>query len=275
MTMLSDVEVETLGLVEAGANKEEFFVLKSDDPSDARIAKGVLAFLSNAMHNELSRLDKSTDKSTDDSTDESVDKSVDESTQPESDAAAEPAVDESITVEAASGDLNKEEAPVVEEPEAVDEVSKETTMDELNKSVEEQIAELAKSNSELADRLADAEAKLAKAKEDGDRMVYLAKARTITALPVSPDELADHLYWLAKADPTRAEWLEGVLAAADKQMNDAAFYGELGTVASPVTQDEVAKAAAAEDPREALLAVSPDAAREYLLNRRREINKAR
>lgn len=267
---LSDVEVETLGLVTSGANREEFFMLKSDaSDTDKRVWKGVLAILRKALSDEYARL---TELDT-----------------PNSESGVTPV--EAVATENTIAEKSDEFAPVVENmveapvdadvvAEKSDEpalVSKETTMtDELNKSnVEMQVAELAKSNADLMSRLADAEVKLAKAEEAKERQVYLAKARTFSSLPVAPDELADHLYWLAKADTERAAWLEGVLSAVDKQMNDAAFYGEIGTSAMPVTQDEVAKAATSGDPRAALLAISPDKAREYIAAKRREIGSVR
>lgn len=83
-----------------------------------------------------------------------------------------------------------------------------------------------------AKRAEDAE-KVAQHERDlREQREFLEKAQGYAALPAKADELADYLRWAHGADPDKAEYIEGLLKAADGAMVESGVFNEVGTSAT-------------------------------------------
>lgn len=83
-----------------------------------------------------------------------------------------------------------------------------------------------------AKRAEDAE-KVAQHERDlREKSEYLEKAQGYAALPAKADELAEYLRWAHGADPEKAEYIEGLLKAADGAMIESGVFNEVGTSAT-------------------------------------------
>ena len=119
----------------------------------------------------------------------------------------------------------------------------------------------------LATRLAKTESELAASREKEERQVWLAKASTYGYAPTATTELADQLYWLAKADPKRAQYWEDLLKSLDSMVADSQMFVEKGTQQMPTAGlDAVLKST---DPRAALTQLSRADAEAYLRSARK------
>ena len=94
---------------------------------------------------------------------------------------------------------------------------------------------------DLEARLVKAEKRAADEAEARERQVYLEKAQSFIAIGAKTNDLAEHLYLLAKADKAQAEWWEAVLQAADNALVQAGLFNEFGTSRVPETASVVEK----------------------------------
>lgn len=264
---LSDVEVDTLGLVTRGANKEEFFMLKSAEadaltgkadntdidsaePTDVvsesvwrRIAEVIRkAFTMEMVDNEATPV-------------ELTDTTETTPTEPVAEAVAEKSEPPAPEADPVVNDVEKTE-PVM------DSESNESTLKESVAMDENTFVSKAEHES-VVQEVAVLKAALAQAQEEKERAVYLTKAQSYTSLPVSPSELADHLFWLSKTDSARYDWFESVIKALDNTMHDANLFVEKGT-STPIENDAITAALKSADPRAALLAMDRSSANAYL-----------
>lgn len=115
----------------------------------------------------------------------------------------------------------------------------------------------------MVQELTVVKAELAQAKEDKERAIFLAKAQDYASIPVSPRELADHMYWLAKTDVGRYEWFDAVIKALDNTMRDNGLFLEKGHNV-PVENDALSAALKSNDPKAALLSLDRKTAESYL-----------
>lgn len=286
---LSNVQVDTLGLVTAGANEEEFFLFKANSDesgSDESLHQNWFQRLADGLTNLVRR-----------SLDQELEKAL-QSLEPISQPVAEdnvmelgevcPAVEEQVQVEP---EVEKTDVSLESVSEAEDEVTAEKSAEqtpikendgdeeiEMSENVSAPVEDVEKVQleatlAELQTRLEKAEQVAAQERELRERREWLIKSEGYT-LPIPAEELADYLYWLNKQDSGRAEWLQGLLKAVSAQLQDAALFTESGTSRAPDLVDEVAKAMREKDPRNALLNISPQAAQKYLAERHRELREA-
>ena len=243
MNEVTDVEVESVGLVEAGVNKEKFFLRKStENRKVATMLRAVAKAIGEADGDKESEMNE----------EEKVIEEVTESEVPVTEPVAEP------------------EVPVIEPVEKM-----EATMPEKNQDFSEKLEmlekakdDLAKSNADLAERLAKAEARAAKQEEQSMIMAEIQKAKSSYAyIPVSQTEIGNFMYWVRKADSEKADWIESVMKSVDAQLRQASLYTEVGS-SYVDSSDPIAKAANSANPKADMLNVDPKAAQEYLAKRR-------
>lgn len=193
-TQLFGVKVDTLGLVDKGANGEEFFLMKSAEQKESLLDKVVSAVKSAFGQPEIEK----------------------EVTMSE-DVAKTEVVEKEVTKEESKPEVKVEEKPVekVEEvkptPEPVIEVRKE----EPNTGLEEEVRELRK--------------RLEVVEIEKSATVYLEKARELPALPVRAEDLAKHLAVIEKAGKETAEYMVALLKAVNAAIVDGGLFKEFGT----------------------------------------------
>jgi len=299
---LSDVDVLSVGLVMNGANREEFFLVKSADGTETPVAdtpapkpnlwERIKAFVKGAVEEEVEAQfpedeTPTTELGESETPVESPAKGTETSETTPTETASTPNT-EYLKTEAGddktAGANAPEETPMAENT-IVQEAEKGaqspatvqmTLPPEVVAKLEElgalkaQVAEI----SDLKARVEKAEARAAAETEKAERQSYLEKATKYMALPVAATELADHLYKLAKASPDEAKWVESLLNAADNALVTAGIFKEFGTSTTPETATGLEKAQAmvtkgeAKDIAEALLKLTP-AEQATLLNQSR------
>jgi len=297
---LSDVDVETLGLVFAGANREDFFMVKSaeastndsENDSEDEDKKKECDEMQEADKSEVGKdskklsdlgrrfvelivntakeilLQEKSPASVVEASTETVDNNTvaseaeiiesakeEEVTETIKETMSEP-VTESDVVEAT------EKATIAEVTVEVTELSKESNMSEENQ------VDVEKYN-DLVSRLEKAEQALVIAKEEKERSEFISKARSLSALPLSPGELADHMYWLSKTDQARYEWFAAVMQTMDNHLVDNQLWLEKGVNYAAEATDAVTKATRSANPRDELLKVGRDDAMAYLRTARK------
>lgn len=273
---LSDITVDTLGLVTQGANREEFFLLKSaleeqlDGENSSEVSEThreevqptrsfwqrFLKLFQKAVVAELNTLDQEQEVTKNEEEQEEGGQGLSLTTTVES------------TMETPS-----EVVTVVEQSPTTEIIHKEAqAMDEMTAlekaALEGRLAELEKANANLA-------AEIAKANEERDRQTFIAKAREYVAVPVSPVELGARLHALAKWDQSQYTFWSDLLKSVDALAGDAQLFVERGTARyeeQPTALDAVLKAA---DPREAILKMSRADADSYLKSMRARIRTAK
>jgi len=291
---LSEVDVDTLGLVSQGANREEFFLMKSEDIQDEpevlsesvwrKIAETIRkAFATESIKADTEDKDKEDEGDKEEAVKDAAESTPAESTVPATEsvplelAATEP-VDEEPTIDAekvatestetavepTAPTATPEPAATTATPELIDTSKESSSMENTDNAMPTAEEYVSKADHEaVVQEVAVLKAELAKAQEEKERAIYKTAARSYTALPVSPDELADHMYWLAKTDKERYDWFESIIKAVDNTMHDANLFTEQGSSA-PVENDAVSAALKSEDPRAALLSLDKSSANAYL-----------
>jgi len=267
---LSDVEVETLGLVNRGANREEFFLMKNAEDqnieselaiSDAitkTVWQRIMGLFQKAAQDVVPNAMLDTEDETEEETEDMEKDTAKESTLTSKTALAdpEPVAPEAVIVATAKEDIVTPET-VITEP--VITVVKEDHMEE-NVMAENEIS---KADYEaIAKRLELAETELAKARDEKEQQVWLTKAAGFTYLPIAQAELAGKLYTIAKLDAGLAEWVAEVFKAVDNMVADSGMFVEKGHNIPEV--DAVTKAMQAADPKAALLGLPKQEAEAYL-----------
>lgn len=275
---LSEIEVETLGLVNQGANREEFFLMKNAEDQEvlSEIEAATADTITKTVWQRIMGLFQK-------AATEVMPNEVDET-----EAEAEDEVEsETITVaEAEVGKATPEEltsptptvvSPVVEpETEVLAVKTAATTTTSVDPTTvvlikEDQIMEenvmaeneFSKADYEaIAKRLELAETELAKAREEKAQQVWLTKTAGYGYLPVAQAELAGKLYSIAKLDGALAEWVAEVFKAVDNMVADSGMFVEKGHNIPEV--DAITKAMQSADPKAALLGLPKAEAEAYL-----------
>ena len=239
MYELINVEVDTLGLVHSGMNRERFFLFKSSDSQSVPVTK-------------------------DDPNNDNLEQS---SFWQKLTGVVKQAVAQEVNVN------EKEITPGASTPKApavsVDLIAKVGQLADQNAAL---LARLTKAE-------ADAKAAQEAATQERDlreRQTFIAKASAYRSLPVPGGQLGDFLHWLSKSDQKRYEWFTSVLKSLDSAFSSTGMFSEVGWRGEPesLETDVIAKAATAADPKAALLGVSSVAAAQYLTQRRKALREA-
>ena len=235
MFQLSDVDVLSVGLVQAGAVGEDFFLTKSDGGDN--------------MADELEVIDTNDEKFWN-----KVGKFIDEKLGKQEEAVTvekETPVAESVETEAElsvtdKGDENM--AEVVEKQDVEQEAETEITAEvpEVTEHTETnlaaQLADIQKSLEAkyedkikgLEDKVVTLEKKNADTEEAVERRELVQKARDFMALPGKYPELGERFYTLKKSvEQEDFDWWMALLKAADEQLAMAGIFNERGTTLTP------------------------------------------
>lgn len=115
--------------------------------------------------------------------------------------------------------LEDAEATPVEVPTTSDPIAKALA------SLDPEVASVVKSQ---ADRLAEAEARLAAAEAEKADAAYIAKARAFDGVVASPEEFGPALRRIAETHPNEAAYIEKALAAASERIRVSKVFDEIG-----------------------------------------------
>ncbi len=245
VTELSDIKVDTVGLVKRGANQEEFFLLKEDAAEPGfwdklrTVVKELLAPLTPTK--ESQEVKEVSEKA------EVVETKKEE-----------------VKVEAK---VEAPAAPVAEvktEPEKVETVKQTTTPDVT--ALIERVNTMQKALEEMQVKLTESNGRVQKAEDTVIERTYLEKAEQFAAIPVKKDELARHLTVLARVDKATADYFEVVLGTMNNIAKDSGLYGEIGTTRTPEEVEFSKIARDSKDPTNAILEQSVEAQEKYLLS---------
>lgn len=254
---LKDVQVETLGLVNRGANQEDFFLLKSENENgdtetnqnevqeshqsemEKEITKSVWQRLIGLFKASVSEMPSQVEEPT--------------------------SVNEEVIVEE---EISEKAEEVVEES-AAEEVQAEKTGE--GKMADEQNVEVITKAmyDDLESKYAEIAKELGVAREEKAKMSWINKAAGFGYVPVASTELGEHLYAISKYDAKEAEWLVDLLKSYDAMLQDSGFFVEKGT--SSVETDAIEKAMKAENVKDALLALPRSEAERYLREMRARV----
>lgn len=252
---LTDIKVDTVGLVFAGAIGEDFFLRKSggkivnqsttiDKEDDIEIVE----LDSPTYWEKLTKVlaDAFGQSRTKEENVSREDKPVDENVVAvaTSDVVAETSEVETVKSEKEERDAGEGEMNNTVENSAPQNSDLSEAMNKLEKAlVEKYNAQIA----ELRERLEKAEREANLAKEKAAEEAMIQKAREFVALPVRYDEFGRKLYAISKTvDEDTMTWLISVFEAVDKQLGGAGILNEIGTSRSPeelALEDKVEKIA--------------------------------
>ena len=275
---LSDIHVDTVGLVGAGAIGEDFFLtkkkgvkmpdeldvevvdteqpsfwdrlrklLREERPQEVIVTEPADTTLVAETTTEVKQVENTVKK------DEKVVK-IEDTTAPA------PTVETPVVAETPKP---ADTTPIVDFSEAIGKVEKALT--------DKYGAEIAA----LKDRLEKSETEANKIKDEAAEREMVQKARNFPALPIRYDELGKKLYGFSKVLKTEDfDWLMATLTAVDKQLGAAGILNEVGTSRSPeelALEDKVEKTATEEKKSyaEAMLGLSK-AEQEQLLAQMRQ-----
>lgn len=253
---LTDVEVATLGLVTRGANKEEFFMLKSegkdaesaDDENEMQKSNQseMEEKVTKSVWNKLIGLFKQSIEKTKDIKIEDIDTEK---------------LDENINAEKACEDENKSVDESAETGEGEDEnESMDTNMESETLKGENKMPDneelISKADFEKAqNEIAFLKAEVEKSREREARQVWLNKAVEIGYAPVASTELADHLYNISKLDAKEVDWVVDLLKSYDNLLKDSGMFSDFGTARVVDESDPIVKAINSGDTKAALLSM--------------------
>ncbi len=234
---LSDIYVDTVGLVNVGAIGEDFFLTKKREVG--KMADDVTAEVvdpeTETFWDRMRKLFR----------EERPIQVVVETEVPVVEAKAEVE-----TVEVVVKDEKVAEEEKMDNVEGVEKVVTPQVVDfgEAMTKVEKALSE--KYDAEitmLRERLEKSETDANRVKEEAAERDMIQKARDFGALPVRYDELGKRLYGFSKVMKAEDfEWLMATFAAVDKQLGAAGILNELGTSRSPeelAIEDKVEKVA--------------------------------
>ena len=284
-----DVQVEKLGLVTAGANGEEFFLLKSDETGsaetqtalagvEAAVAETIWTRMAKVFKRvmsaeaEIAQTDNTADIASMDAADSvalpGVETTVPEFQHSNTESAPSPAIAKVCAPDSTDDDEKDDEEmePMSKShPDQTNEMR--TKMSDVEMVAKSDYEVLAKSVELLKDRLAKAEAEAEAARDSRERDARIAKAAELTALPVTAVELGSNLHKLAKFDPALAQYFDALIKTADNMLNGLGVFQEYGTSQMPELSEPVMKAAQSADPRAALLSLNARDAAKYVASR--------
>lgn len=249
INQLSDLVIKTVGLVSFGANRERFFLLKSEE--------------GNMPNTDEKDIGQNADVDT-----------VEEKTNLK---------DEVHKVLIDIGILKSEDDVVETETEETDVEDVETEEEDLGEEQDtspddERIDELMKSNKALLERLEKAEKALQVEKDVREHQDFIEKARILKSVPVKTDELATKFQALYKADEKLGDYFFDLVKALDGQLSEAGIFSEMGTNTSDdddMPDEKLSKKIAEGADIEELKKAYREMGEEYLDARRNAISSGR
>ena len=268
---LEDIDVLTVGLVDAGANGEDFYLLKRADavtddttthpePTTLQVGEVGDGFWARVKGVFVDALQEGTQH---EDAAEEASKMVDNKPQ---------------VPEVPVPDTPEEVAPVTPDPEPVEMQKSQPVTGKAHDELLGRMAALEKSRDELVIELRKAQAVIEEERGRNELIKAQAFAKGLQSVPVKPDELGEQVHFLRKTAPDRAEFWEGLLKATDNALATAGLFSEFGTSQEPEVETPVGSVVKAvteaDDPKAALLDMNPADAAAYLKARRKELREA-
>lgn len=250
---LRDIDVHSVGLVTMGANREKFFLMKSQEDQSMPTQDQVPA------------------EALDETTDELPEGVAEKVTKIVNDALTKLGINK-------DADADVEEEIVEDEP-GVEDVAgdgdAETEVAKGEDAILVKVDKLVDANRQLTDRLVKAENALNQERESRTRQEFIAKAQVFKSLPEAPSELGEKLMKLYGHDEKLGDYFYTLLKSLDEQLEKAGIFSEYGS--SEVDESSLSdleKAARDGDPDKVLEAIDKMNAKEaqaYLDERRKAI----
>jgi len=246
MFQLSEVDVLSVGLVQAGAIGEDFFLTKADggnnmadevekeieviDTNEEGFWKKIKKFIAEAVASER---EESVTVEKEIPVAESV-------VEPEVELSVEDKGDESMTDEVVKQDVELEAEVKVEVPEEKHtEPNLAAQLADIQKSLETKYEDVIKG---LQEKVTSLEQESAGTKKVAEQKEFVQKARDFRALPGKYPEMGEKFYNLSKSSEKEDfDWLMALLKAADEQLFVAGIFNERGTTLTPANIEVEAK----------------------------------
>jgi hypothetical protein len=242
---LFDIEVDTVGLVEAGAVGEDFFLLKGDgamaDEDRTEEEPTLKSFFERLGEKRFMQIFQKAEKEMIEG-EEVTQNPPEKGKEVELMADKEEKIEEQEQVDV-SAELNK----AIEEAQTELEKTFKAKEEELTKAFEAKSEALAKALEDAETDAGEFRTLAARERETRQRREFIEKAKAYDSLPIASDELGDYLYELSKWDEganvelaksedhkeednqDRLGWLESVLKATNEQIKESKFYVEAGS----------------------------------------------
>lgn len=237
MFQLSDVDVLSVGLVQAGAIGEDFFLTKADggDIVADEVEKEIEVIDTNdeSFWNKVGKfIDDRIGKREEAVTVEKEIPVAESAVEPEVELSVKDKGDESMTDEVVKQDVELEAEVKVEVPEVKHtETDLAAQLADIQKSLETKYEDKIKG---LEDKVVTLEKKNADTEEAAEMKEFVQKARDFRALPGKYPEMGEKFYNLSKSSEKEDfDWLMALLKAADEQLFVAGIFNERGTTLTP------------------------------------------
>jgi len=238
MFQLSDVDVLSVGLVQAGAVGEDFFLTKSDGGDNMADELEVIDTNDEKFWNKVGKfIDEKLGKREEADTEEVVEKEtpVAESVETEAELSVTDKGDENMAEVVEKQDVEQEAETEItaEVPEVTEhtETNLAAQLADIQKSLEAKYEDKIKG---LEDKVVTLEKKNADTEEAVERKELVQKARDFMALPGKYPELGERFYTLKKSvEQEDFDWWMALLKAADEQLAMAGIFNERGTTLTP------------------------------------------
>ena len=245
MFQLSDVDVLSVGLVQAGAIGEDFFLTKADggDIVADEVEKEIEVIDTNdeSFWNKVGKfIDDRIGKREEAVTVEKEIPVAESAVEPEVELSVKDKGDESMTDEVVKQDVELEAEVKVEVPEEKrTEPNLAAQLADIQKSLETKYEDKIKG---LEDKVVTLEKKNADTEEAAEMKEFVQKARDFRALPGKYPEMGEKFYNLSKSSEKEDfDWLMALLKAADEQLFVAGIFNERGTTLTPANIEVEAK----------------------------------
>ncbi len=258
MKRLHDLEPAEVSLVDKGANKKKFLILKNDsstiaEPEDKRMAKDLKQAsaeqspekINKEHHEEALKVAKAaysshiaklggrmypdavmTQKAADDKEKEDVEKAkkeeMEKADKEKMEKAEKEKMEKAAIVKAESEKVSKQSVEKGTEMEKLD-------LSSVPKEVRPAVEAIYKSNQELVAKAEQIQKELVIERNLRRKGEFVAKAAVYKNLGISTDDLASTLMTIADASPEAVEKIEKMLATADAQVAKGDLFKEIGS----------------------------------------------
>jgi len=243
---LSDVDVLSVGLVQAGAIGEDFFLTKADggDNMVDEVEKDVEVIDTNdeSFWNKVGKfIDEKIGKREESVAVEKEIPVAESVVEPEVELSVKDKGDESMTDEVVKQDVEIEaEVVKVEVPEEKHtETNLAAQLADIQKSLEIKYEDVIKG---LQEKVTSLEQESTDTKKVAEQKEFVQKARDFRALPGKYPEMGEKFYNLSKSSEKEDfDWWMALLKAADEQLAMAGIFNERGTTLTPANIEVEAK----------------------------------
>ena len=250
---LVDVDVETVGLVEEGANQQSFCLLKS-------------------VNSEEETMEDITNDGLDEKEEVTVEAVAEEIVENEGVLAK---------LKKALGFDDEVEEDEVEDAPQEDDVD-ETDVDDLRKQYDTELTELRKKADDLNKALEEAQDQGEQQRDERALHDEIEKARSYTAVSAETEEVAKMAHYLRTNDEELATWFDGFVETVNKQLEESKLFDEFGHSVIEEEPDELLEKAEKlvaegdfENLKEALLSIDESVQKQAIAEKRMAIRQGK